>query len=156
MIITSPASAEEFARYYDLRWRVLRKPWGQPPGSERDRLEDESIHVMAGDNDRMPVGIGRIHFPGAHEAQIRYMAVEESYRGRGFGKAVLARLEEIARKRGVVRIILNAREGALPFYERSGYRVLGTGHTLFGCIRHARMEKRFHTGIGKKRQDDQP
>ena len=101
-------------------------------------------------------GIGRIHFLGVHEAQIRYMAVEESYRGRGVGKAVLARLEEIASTRGVVRIILNAREGALPFYARSGYRVLGMGHTLFGCIRHVRMEKRFDTGIGKKRQDDQP
>lgn len=32
-------SDENFEEYYYLRWKVLRKPWNQPIGSEKDELE---------------------------------------------------------------------------------------------------------------------
>ena len=40
-----PQSAEEFAAYYELRWRVLREPWSLPRGSERDELEGSAYPV---------------------------------------------------------------------------------------------------------------
>ncbi|RMD71841.1 MAG: GNAT family N-acetyltransferase [Gammaproteobacteria bacterium] len=139
--IVTPQSAEAFQRYFDLRWRILRKPWGQPPGSERDRHEKEAIHVMACDAEGTPIGIGRLHLLSDNKAQIRFMAVEERFRRQGIGSAILAELERRARALGIKRIVLNARASEKGFYERQGYRCIGRGPTLFGAIRHHKMVK---------------
>ena len=34
--IRSPKTTDEWQEYYDLRYRVLRQPWNQPRGSERN------------------------------------------------------------------------------------------------------------------------
>jgi GNAT superfamily N-acetyltransferase len=135
-----PGTPEALEAYYDLRWRLLRAPWGQPRGSERDALEDEALHVTASD-DGCLVGIGRLHFIDAGTAQIRYMATLDAHRGRGVGTAVIERLEQLARAQGAHRIVLNARQSAVPFYTKLGYMVTGEAPTLFGTIAHARMEK---------------
>ncbi len=139
--IVTPQSAEDFQRYFDLRWRILRKPWGQPPGSERDAYEKEAIHVMACDAEGVPIGIGRLHLLSPTKAQIRFMAVEERFRRRGIGSAILKELERRAKALGIRRIVLNAREAEKGFYEKHGYRNLGKGPTLFGAIGHVRMAK---------------
>ena len=141
MIVTEPKSKEEFEKYYDLRWRILRKPWGQPKGSEKDQLDDGSFHIMVCEDDKTPIAIGRLHFNSKEQCQIRYMAVEENHRGRGIGKIVLNKLEEIAKTQGARQIVLDARETAVKFYERAGYKITGPGHTLFGSIKHVKMIK---------------
>ncbi|MFC1538679.1 GNAT family N-acetyltransferase [Candidatus Latescibacterota bacterium] len=141
MIITSPKSQHDFKKYYKLRWKLLRKPWKQPKGSERDELEDMAFHLMICEFDRNPVGIGRLHFNNDNEAQIRYMAVEKQYRKKGIGKLILSELEKEAKNRYVQQIILNARESAVTFYQSSGYTILEPSHILFNSIRHFKMIK---------------
>ena len=141
MIVKQPQTREEFAKYYQLRWRILRKPWNQPEGSENDELEDSAFHIMVCENDGTVVGVGRLHFNSEDESQIRYMAVEDSYRGRGIGKIVLSKLEEAAKSGGAGQIVLNARETAVQFYEKAGYQVIEPAHTLFGSIKHFKMRK---------------
>jgi predicted GNAT family N-acyltransferase len=136
-----PANAEEFARYYAFRHRLLREPWGQPPGSERDELEAQARHLMVTNPQGEIIGVGRLHFDTSHQARIRYMAVAEDCRGQGIGRLILAALEEQARAGGAHRIVLDAREPAERFYARQGYHSLGEGHTLFGHIPHVRMAK---------------
>ncbi|MBS7629078.1 GNAT family N-acetyltransferase [Candidatus Bathyarchaeota archaeon] len=138
--IKEPKTAEEFEKYYELRWRVLREPWGQPPGSEKDDLEGEATHIVALIGGEI-IGVGRIHFNSNIEAQIRYMAVENHYREMGVGSMILKRLEDVARVRGARRIVLNAREEAVKFYRKHGYEVVGDAGTLFDSIRHWRMIK---------------
>jgi GNAT superfamily N-acetyltransferase len=139
--LSEPSSEADWKRYFDLRWRVLRAPWDQPRGSERDECEDKSIHLMICNRTRIPLAIGRVHFISGTEAQIRFMAVEPDFAGRGFGSRILAELEERARSRGATGIVLNARREAEPFYLKHGYVVAGPAHTLFGAIEHVRMEK---------------
>ncbi len=141
MIITQPITPEEFERYYDLRWRILRAPWDQPKGSEKDDKEEASIHVIVCEVDRIPVGIGRAHFNSDDEAQIRYMAVEENQRGKGIGALVLNELEKKSKEKGAEFIILNARDTAVKFYEKHGYKITKQSHTLFGSIPHFEMRK---------------
>lgn len=141
MKVYEPESKSDFERYYDLRWRILRKPWNQPRGSEKDELEDKSIHVMVCKEDRIPVGVGRAHFNSPSEAQIRYMAVEEGFQGKGIGTMVLEELEKIIAKKGAECAVLNARESAVAFYEKHGYRIVSKAHTLFGLIPHFKMKK---------------
>lgn len=143
MRILTPESDDDFARYYDLRWRILRAPWGQPRGSERDALDVDSWHRMACLVERVPVAVARLHLNSPAQAQIRYMAVEPDYRRRGIGSALTASLEDIARRLGATEIVLDAREEAVQFYAGLGYEVTGAGHTLFDSIRHRAMRKRL-------------
>ena len=139
--ILNPASEEEFSRYFELRWALLRKPWGQPRGSERDEHEARSYHVMACTESGEPIAVARLHFNSTDEAQIRFMAVSGSQQGRGIGKAMLESLENHARQRGVSRVILHARDPSVGFYARAGYESLGSSHTLWGVIPHVLMRK---------------
>lgn len=141
--IRSPQTAYEWEQYYQLRYRILRQPWGAPPGSERDELEDFAIHriVVERATGRI-VGCGRIHRRPDGSAQIRFMAVEEGYRSMGIGSLLLGSLEEWAKSQGIDTIILYARTTAVRFYLQHGYELVARAHTLYGAIEHALMQKR--------------
>lgn len=136
-----PASEEDFSRYFELRWRILRAPWHQPRGSERDEFEDDSYHVMICDAQDKVCAVGRIHREDTRQAQIRYMAVETDLRGRGLGAQVLQALEDKAREWGCQRVTLHARRAFKGFYLAQGYRVMMPSHTLFNRVQHVLMEK---------------
>ena len=144
-LLTEPQSEADWQSYFDLRWRVLRAPWNQPPGSERDAQEDQSIHLMLCDPSRHAVAVGRLHFRSSIEAQIRYMAVEQAFAGRGLGSRILQELERRAFSAGVKRLVLNARKDVVPFYLKHHYSVTDSADTLFGVIEHVRMEKEIVT-----------
>lgn len=143
MEVRSPRSEEEFARLYQLRWEVLRAPWGEPPGSERDDADATADHAYIQTADGQPLAAGRLHFNTPEEAQIRYMAVAEAARGQGLGRRIVEYLEAIARGRGARTIILNARDEVSGFYTIMGYEIVGAGPTLFGAVTHVRMRKRL-------------
>jgi len=131
---------ENWDEYYGLRWLVLRKPWRQPKGSEKDDMEKKSVHRAAFIGNKM-VGVARLHFNGIKEAQIRYMAVHPDYRRMGIGSRLLEELEKIARKKKAEYIILNARENAVNFYLKNGYSIIGKSYVLYGTIQHYKMIK---------------
>jgi ribosomal protein S18 acetylase RimI-like enzyme len=141
--ISKPETPEQWGEYFDLRWRILRAPWDQPRGSEKDEFDEIADHVTVRDQEGRLLGVGRLHLNNEKEAQIRYMATEEDCRGLGVGQAIIIKLEELARARGVERIVLNARDNVLGFYRRFGYTVIGPGPTLFGKVKHSKMEKRW-------------
>ena len=139
--IKQPETEKEFEAYYDLRWRVLRKPWQQPKGSEKDELEDESFHIMACDENNNVVSVGRLHFNNEAEAQIRYMAVVPEHENKGIGSLTLKALEEYASQKHYKTIVLDSRENAVGFYQKKGYELLEKSHLLFDSIQHYRMGK---------------
>lgn len=141
IFIIEPGTKDQLRDYYDLRWRVLRQPHGQPIGSEKDDLEEISIHLMAYYEGRIPAAAGRAHFNSAEEAQIRFMAVDPRYRNLGIGSSLLAGLEKRVQVRGARYIVLNSRESAIAFYEKNGYIQAGNAGTLYGYLKHVRMEK---------------
>lgn len=141
MIVRPPKTDKELELYRDLRWRILRAPWNQPRGTELDDLEAVAFPIMVCEADGIPVGVGRVHFNNETEAQIRSMAVEEEWRGKGIGSIVLEELEKIAIDKSAREIILHARENAVKFYAKNGYDVVKESHTLFGTIPHFLMKK---------------
>ena len=70
MQLTSPVSEADYNAYYELRWKILRAPWNQPRGSERDDREADSTHLMVVEGNGAVAGVGRLHFNGISEAQI--------------------------------------------------------------------------------------
>ena len=143
MVIRSPVNESELEAYYALRWKILREPWNQPPGSEKDEFEGEAIHLAAWNDDGKIIGVGRVHRLIGNQGQVRYMAVDPVYQGHGVGRAILQELELKAIESGILEVTLNAREDAVEFYRQNRYQVLRPSHTLFGVIPHFEMHKRF-------------
>jgi len=139
--IGRPTSAADWDAYYELRWRVLRAPWEQPRGSERDPTDASAYHLCAKYSDGRLLGCGRLHLNAPEEAQIRYMAVDPAAERRGVGRLLLTGLEAEAARLGCRIVTLNSRSSAQTFYERHGYSVNGPAPTLFGVIPHVRMSK---------------
>ncbi len=143
MRLLEPATSQNFDAYYQLRWEVLRKPWNQPIGSEKDDAEDQSFHVMALDENETCVGVCRLQFNSPLEMQVRFMGVRRDQQGKGVGKMLMNYMEEKAKEKGAEKIILHARENAVPFYLSIGYKKLEKTFLLFETIQHYKMEKIF-------------
>ena len=140
LTIKHPETEQEFNDYYNLRWRILRAPWGKPEGSEKDTIETECIHIMVCIDEKI-LGVGRLQFNSENEAQIRYMAVEKEHEGKGIGTQVVNALEEKARAHNIKTIKLEARETAVGFYKKQGYELQEKTCLLFNSIQHYRMQK---------------
>ena len=142
VIIKQPESDVDFKQYFKLRWRILRAPWGEPEGSEVDDIEDQCFHIMAVEGNRV-VGVGRLQYNSAEEAQIRYMAVSEEYEGNGIGRQIVSALEQEAVDRNINKIVLDAREPAVGFYQKLDYRIEERSYLLVDEIQHYRMIKQL-------------
>ena len=138
--IFEPTDKNNFEKYLILRWRLLRWPWGGKRGSEIDNIEDISIHRAIRDNKNNIIGVGRIHFIN-EEAQIRYMAIKKSCRGKGLGSKIIMELEKVASNNKIKKIFLNSRENAIKFYQKNGYQIINQVDSSFEDIIHYRMEK---------------
>lgn len=141
--VRSPESVSEWKKYYDLRWQVLRQPWNQPQGSEKDERENDTWHRAAFFDGQL-AGVARMQMNTTSEAQIRYMAVSPDSRRLGVGRLLVNALEEIAKEEGAERIMLDARSEAVGFYLVLGYRVVADSYKLFGEIQHYLMDKELY------------
>lgn len=142
MKLISPKTEKEFQQYYNLRWRILRKPWNQPEGSERDKDDERCYHIMAIINNTI-TGIARLEFTTDKCAQLRYMAVDDSYQGQGIGRCVMTHMEQYAKENKSGELFLNARENAVGFYEKLGYKITEKSYVLFDSIQHYKMIKKL-------------
>ena len=138
--IRSPESEEEWQNYFIFRWELLRKPLGMSKESLEDDIEDSSYHLMGINDANNVIASGRVHFNNKKEAQIRYMAVKDSYKRQGIGSEIVIKLEDYASSKGAKRMVLNARENALSFYLSLGYIEKGPYQSDTG-IPHSKMEK---------------
>ena len=138
--IRPPESKEEWKNYFIFRWELLRKPLGMSKESLEDDLEDSSYHLMGIDNENNVIASGRVHFNDNNQAQIRYMAVKDSYKRKGIGSEIVTKLEDYASSKGAKKMVLNARENALSFYLSLGYLEKGPYQSDTG-IPHSKMEK---------------
>lgn len=91
-----------------------------PPEIEMDEKDATCVHALAWLEGRA-VGTGRL-LPDGH---IGRMAVLRECRARGIGSAILERLVEEARRRGMREAVLAAQTHALGFYARHGFTPLG-------------------------------
>ena len=138
--IKSPENKEEWENYLMFRWEILRKPLGMSKDSLSDSIEDKSFHLMGIDDEEKVIASGRVHFNCENEAQIRYMAVDDSFKRKGVGTEIVKELENYAQSKGAIIMILNARENAISFYLSLGYQEVGPYQSDTG-IPHKTMKK---------------
>ncbi len=141
--LRSPKTTDELTRYYQLRWQILRKPWGQPQGSEQDAHEKQAIHKMVINEQDEVLAVGRLEKVDSCQGKVRFMAVSETAQGQGLGQQIVNCLEAQASQLGMKEITLNARENAVGFYQKLGYKTVKFSHKLFGEIKHYTMVKKL-------------
>lgn len=103
--------------------------------------EGKELIVVAVDRIDVIVGFGSI-VPEKSELRAVYVAPE--YERRGVGRAILRRLEDIAREAGACELRMEASLNAVAFYEAHGFIVLERGeHTLSSglCMSCVHMRK---------------
>ena len=138
--IISPTE-KDFDDYYYFRWKYLRKPLNKKLGSERDNIEHRSIHKLIKNEQNFIIAVGRMHLVSNICSQIRYFAVDSKYRKQGIGAYLMNHFEQISNDKKIQYIILNARESAVPFYEKLGYNIIEKTNLLYGKIQHYKMKK---------------
>ncbi|WP_172561722.1 bifunctional GNAT family N-acetyltransferase/hotdog fold thioesterase [Vibrio furnissii] len=139
--LITPKTDNQLNKYYHFRWQLLREPWRMPIGSERDEYDAMSHHRMIVDGRGRPIAIGRLYITPDSEGQIRFMAVKSTRRAKGMGSLVLVALESLARQEGAKRLVCNAREDAIKFYEKNGFERRGELTDERGPVRHQQMVK---------------
>lgn len=133
---------EDLEKIFQLRYEVLRKPWGQSFESSKDDWDAVSFNAFVEENGKC-VACGRLDIIDEQTAQIRYMAVHPHFRGKQLGTRILEYLENIAKQKGLKKIFLHARENAVAFYLKSGYTLIAASYLLFDAIQHYKMEKKI-------------
>ena len=141
--IISPKTQKEFEEYFYFRWFSLRKDFNQKLGSEKDELENETVHRMIIDKNNKIIGVGRIQILNQNQSQVRYFAIKETFRKIGLGKYLMRDLEKIAIHNNSNYIILNARQSVIDFYKKLGYKIVKKTNLLFGEIQHYQMVKKI-------------
>lgn len=122
-----------------LRDDVLRRPLGLVFTPEQLGAEAADIHLAAYLDDALVACL--ILVPLANgEIKMRQVAVRHDLQSKGIGRSLVEESERIARERGFQHMILNARQTAVPFYERLGYTTIGP-EFLEVTIPHRRMER---------------
>jgi len=139
--IRKPKTEKEWDNYYDLRYRILRQPWNQPRGSERNDGDAAGQHFAFWENNEI-VAIARLDKTDLpNECQVRFVAVETNQQGKGLGKKLMLTVEKKAKEQGFQRVLLHARENALEFYRSLGYEQVEKSQLLFDTIQHYLMKK---------------
>ena len=140
IVFKTPSNCEEFKKYNLFRWEILRTPIGKSIESIKDEHEDSSYHLIGLSNNEI-IACGRLHLNNANEAQIRYMAIDEHFQGKGIGKKIIKLLEAEAKKQNINRVVLNARDHVVEFYKKSGYKIIEKYEGSDTGIPHTTMEK---------------
>ena len=135
----TPAILEQII---DLRYDILRKPWNQTRLSVTDEFEETAINAYI-EKDGEIVACGRLQNNGNGIGQIRYMAVNNAFQGKGLGKLIVTKLEDEAKHLKLKTIELQARENALEFYKSQGYTIKETSFKLWDIIQHYLMSKQL-------------
>ena len=140
MEIRTPYSEQEWEDYYDLRYRILREPLNKPRGSERNDGDLTGIHLALFEDERIKA-IARLDAPEPTISQVRFVAVDNGIRGKGYGRLIMEAAERKSKESGNHKMILHARDYALDFYLRLGYTNLGKSYKLYDVLQHFEMEK---------------
>ncbi len=130
---------EAYAEAVALRERVLRKPLGLTFSPEFLALEKEQT-TLGAYHDGVLVGCLLVKRLEGEQVQVRQVAVDDAWRGKGVGRKLMVFAEQYAAELGALQIVLSARETAVPFYLKLGYEVFGEPVMAIGLL-HREMRK---------------
>jgi predicted GNAT family N-acyltransferase len=132
---------KEYQQMVKLRNEILRAPLGLKFSPDELEKEKDDILIGAFDDDEM-LACCLLTKAGNNCLRLRQMAVQNNLQGKGIGASMMNFAELIARDKGYKKLIMHARETAIGFYEKLGYKVVGDRFTEV-TLPHFIMEKKL-------------
>ena len=134
-------ASPEYDECIQLRRKILKVPLGIEFTFSELKDEWKQIHVAA-------YGIYKLlaclvlEPINEHEIKMKQVAVDVSIQSRGIGTRLVQISEDLCKEKGYKKIVLNARDTAIPFYLRLDYKKVGKQFVEVG-IPHYKMEKKL-------------
>ena len=140
VVIPVPFGTPEFDELLALRYKVLREPLGLDYTAEQIAEEHDSLHLACYDSEWGLHGCLTLLPQEAGEIKMRQVVVADLSQRKGIGQLLVKEAEDLARRKGYAKMILHARDTAVPFYKKLNYKTVGKPFTEVG-ISHFKMEK---------------
>ena len=125
----------EYEQMVALRYQILRQPLGLGFTEEELQAEKDNILIAAFDDENM-LGCCMLTSINNQTLKIRQMAVQNNLQGKGIGASLMSFVENLARDKGYRNLVMHARDTAIGFYEKFGYKVLGEQFIEVGLPHH--------------------
>ncbi|MEO6721135.1 MAG: GNAT family N-acetyltransferase [Ferruginibacter sp.] len=133
--------SKEYQQMVTLRYEIMRKPLGLSFSPDELAKEKKDILIGAFDEDVM-MGCCILSDMNNGCARLRQMAVQKNMQGKGIGESIMTFAETLARDKGFKTLTMHARDTAVGFYEKFGYKVKGEKFVEINIPHHI-MEKRL-------------
>lgn len=130
---------ELYQQVLDLRQRILRAPLGLNIYDDDLESEKEQI-IFIYEEDKTVKGCVLLQHYDTETFKLRQMAVDDTVQGKGIGSELVNAADVYAVQLGKHKIILHARETAIPFYQKLGYEIIDEPLIEVG-LPHRKMEK---------------
>ena len=124
-----------------LRYEIMRKPLGLLFSPEELAKEKNDILICAFDDDVL-LGCCILTDMKNNCVRLRQMAVLKNMQGKGIGESMVTFAENLARDKGFKTLTMHARDSAIGFYEKYGYKVVGDQFIEINIPHHI-MEKKL-------------
>jgi predicted GNAT family N-acyltransferase len=135
-------NSPEYLQMVDLRREVLRKPLGLE-FSPQDLEKDKNDILIGSFDDEIINGCCILTLETPEKYKLRQMAVLQNYQGKNIGASILQFAESLALSQNFTSIFMHARQSAIGFYEKSGYKICSETFQEVN-IPHVAMEKRLN------------
>jgi len=106
-----------------LQEAILREPVGLKFTPEEVADDKDYLHIGGYINEELCCATALV--PEGDNVRMIRVATAPAFQNRGIGTLLLKYCEGLVKERGFTMITLNARERAVPFYQRSGYSIEG-------------------------------
>ncbi len=133
--------SKEYEQMVQMRHTMLRRPLGLSFTTEELEKEKNNILIAAFDDDDM-LACCMLTKVDDETIQLRQMAVRDNLQGKGIGASIMTFAENLARDKNYKRLIMHARNTAIGFYEKFGYKTHGTEFIEVNLPHHV-MEKKL-------------
>lgn len=129
---------------YFIRKEVLRKGIDKPFKFEGD-FDKHTFHLGAFKNDKL-VGVATFMYISCNllkglQFQLRGMATLVDVRGEGYGKFLVDKASELLKNKHIDILWCNAREVAVEFYKKNGFKIIGDSFEIDQIGKHYKMYK---------------
>ncbi len=141
LILKLFAYPEEFSQMQVIRRSVFQEEQGVDPALEFDGLDETADHLLAY-LDNQPVGTARIRYLNQHTAKVERLAVLSEARGKGLGKKLMEKALDVAAKKNIEEVVVNAQDYVKSLYEQLGFEQVEERFYEAG-IAHVKMVKRL-------------
>lgn len=128
--------------WVDIRVKVFVEEQEYPIELEFDDYDETVPHLVIF-SDGEPASTGRIIMVDDETAKIGRIAVMKNMRGTGLGEKTVFELLRKVRENGAKTVLLSAQTYATGFYEKCGFKLVGTPEYMDEHLPHLDMIQTF-------------